>query len=239
MGYRQIDKFVQKVIDFSNDKKHSRLFQSCGLYLVGSSLYKPEPNDIDITLVGLDFRAVFDYTEAHLKDPEALIEEGIFIPSEYLNVNPEYKIVYKGKKFQFCRRPYDNFSAFDYIQASKFSNSLFEYLAKEHGGKKESLHDSDANPFLRYQTVRGDFLGSKSRFGSIDFIIHGENLLVPFWKKHQEEGGLPFVTLHEWKNSGINNLSARRLPRQIGFPDYIDPCGQDRSTLVRSDLSDS
>lgn len=66
---------VSKIVHFA-DKNYAKFFQGCGLYVVGSSLRMGECNDIDLVLVGLDFRAVVNYNKIFLMDPKALIEAG-------------------------------------------------------------------------------------------------------------------------------------------------------------------
>jgi hypothetical protein len=81
--HRAIDvvKLVSYILEFSKGR-YSKFFQNCGLYAVGSSLERENPNDIDIVLVGLDFRAVAEYDKVFLQDPETLIEKKIVITPE-------------------------------------------------------------------------------------------------------------------------------------------------------------
>src|SRR3989338_1027742 len=67
---------IEKIIDVSKKyfSEHSNFFRNCGFYVVGSSLVRPDFDDIDLVLVGLDFREVFSYTDAFL-DPDKLSEE--------------------------------------------------------------------------------------------------------------------------------------------------------------------
>ena len=66
-------------------------FRNCGFYAVGSSLNRPDFRDIDLVLVGLDFRQVFAYDEGFL-DPEVAVRD-MFDPSDpdfKLDCMPEY-----------------------------------------------------------------------------------------------------------------------------------------------------
>lgn len=72
-------KAMYEIVEFSKGV-YSKFFQNCGLYAVGSSLRQKRPNDVDLVLVGLDFRAVAEYDKIFLQDPETLIAEEIVIP---------------------------------------------------------------------------------------------------------------------------------------------------------------
>jgi len=72
---------IHETIEFSRGE-YAPFFQNCGLYAVGSSLTENQPNDIDLVLVGLDFRAVASYDKVFLQDPETLIEQEIVIDPE-------------------------------------------------------------------------------------------------------------------------------------------------------------
>lgn len=69
---------VRSVLDFSQGE-YAPFFQGCGLYHVGSSLTRETYNDVDIVLVGMDFRAVIEYDKIFLRDPETLIEKEIVV----------------------------------------------------------------------------------------------------------------------------------------------------------------
>ena len=75
---RYVQQSIDIAVEFSKGE-YSEFFQNCGLYAVGSSLEKDSPNDVDIVLVGLDFRAVAEYDKVFLQDPETLIDEEIVI----------------------------------------------------------------------------------------------------------------------------------------------------------------
>ncbi len=67
---KEIQQLKTDIVAFVNsDPAYESLFSTCGLYLVGSSLIKSNPNDIDIALVGLDFRNIFTYGERFLSGP--------------------------------------------------------------------------------------------------------------------------------------------------------------------------
>lgn len=73
--------FTDHIVEFSKGT-YSEFFKNCGLYTVGGTT-KPGKQergthkDIDIVLVGLDFRSVIDYDGVFLMDPKNLIEKGI------------------------------------------------------------------------------------------------------------------------------------------------------------------
>jgi len=70
---------IYEVVEFSKGK-YTPFFQNCGLYACGSSLTQENPSDIDLVLVGLDFRAIAEYDKVFLQDPKTLIEKEIVIP---------------------------------------------------------------------------------------------------------------------------------------------------------------
>lgn len=57
---KEISVFSEAVIEYMKSTAQ-KIFDVCGLYVVGSSLTSNLPNDVDIVLVGLDFREIFDY----------------------------------------------------------------------------------------------------------------------------------------------------------------------------------
>jgi hypothetical protein len=69
---------IYEITRFS-EGQYSPFFQNCGLYAVGSSINQKNPNDLDLVLVGLDFRAIAKYDKIFLQDPETLIAEEIVI----------------------------------------------------------------------------------------------------------------------------------------------------------------
>ncbi|MBW2995261.1 hypothetical protein KY312_02825 [Candidatus Woesearchaeota archaeon] len=76
---KRVDDCINRVIEFSKGE-YNDFFRNCGLYAIGSSVEKSNPNDTDIVLVGLDFRAVIEYNKIFLQDPETLVKEKIVIP---------------------------------------------------------------------------------------------------------------------------------------------------------------
>ena len=80
--------FIATIFKFAEKKKE--FFQGCGLYVVGSSLKGGGFNDVDIVLVGLDFRAVVRYDRIFLMDPEILIQKEILVePCCFLVIKEE------------------------------------------------------------------------------------------------------------------------------------------------------
>lgn len=105
-------RFIQKCIDSVvslSQGSYRPFFQNCGLYAVGSSLQGPY-NDVDIVLVGLDFRAVIEYDKVFLMDPEALIAEKVVIPPCKFEILSE-----EGEEPMVLRPASHNPESIDYI----------------------------------------------------------------------------------------------------------------------------
>ncbi len=83
---RHILSCIAKVLEFS--EKNKDFFQGCGLYVVGSSLTGGF-NDVDIVIVGLDFRAVVSYDKIFLMDPETLIQEEVLVEPRLFLITKE------------------------------------------------------------------------------------------------------------------------------------------------------
>jgi hypothetical protein len=80
-----VGRCINSTVQFSQGV-YKNFFQNCGLYATGSSLSRPQHNDVDIVLVGLDFRAVVDYDKVFLQDPETLIKEKILVEPYHFEV---------------------------------------------------------------------------------------------------------------------------------------------------------
>lgn len=76
--------WIAKIFKFAEE--NPEFFQGCGLYVAGNSLRGNDFNDIDLVLVGLDFRAVVDYDKVFLMDPEAMIEKEILVEPNFFAV---------------------------------------------------------------------------------------------------------------------------------------------------------
>ncbi len=76
---------ITKILAFA--EKNKAFFQGCGLYIVGSSLKNnQEFNDIDVVLVGLDFRAIVAYDKIFLMDPKTLIEKEVLVEPRLFSI---------------------------------------------------------------------------------------------------------------------------------------------------------
>jgi len=239
-----VSKFIDDILRLSAETDNERFFSTCGLYAIGSSL-KPESSDdvdLDITLVGLDFRAVFKYGWIYLQDPETLIASEIVVPddSHSTSFGEHNRLSHDGKEYSF--NP-EKVGSYDHIETytssditfSPFVFSLLESLCKMQAGNlvvSDDPNNGDLNPLMAYNSSHGDFLGSRFSFEPIDFFIHGENLFVRYWKEHQRSKDLPFVVLHEWRNAQTEDMQIRRDPVGLPVPDFIDIYGKERSKFV-------
>jgi len=118
--------WIAKLLKFA--ERNSEFFQGCGLYAVGSSLRGAKFNDIDLVLVGLDFRAVVDYDQVFLMNPEMLIEKKILVEPNF------FVIIDDGKEsgLMVCK-PIMEVKDKDIITAiHKFNHAGMEYKGKEY-----------------------------------------------------------------------------------------------------------
>ncbi|OGI26170.1 MAG: hypothetical protein A3J76_01840 [Candidatus Moranbacteria bacterium RBG_13_45_13] len=128
LGYNQavhVLTWVAKLLKFAEE--NMEFFQGCGLYVTGSSLRGNNFNDIDLVLAGLDFRAVVDYDQVFLMDPEKLIEKKIL-------VEPNFFVVIDSDK-------QSGVTALKPIMEAKDNNLLtwvhqFNHAGMEHKGKE-------------------------------------------------------------------------------------------------------
>ncbi|MBW3014055.1 hypothetical protein KY335_02330 [Candidatus Woesearchaeota archaeon] len=116
---RFIQRCTDSVVSFSQGS-YRNFFQNCGLYAVGSSL-RGAHNDVDIVLVGLDFRAVIEYDKVFLMDPEALIAEKVVVPPYKFEILSE-----EGEEPMVLRPASHNTESIDSIT----------FMGIEHGGVK-------------------------------------------------------------------------------------------------------
>ncbi len=196
-----VNEFVYRLLEFSKNPEYSRLFNTCGLYSVGSSVMpdKDEFNDIDITLVGLDFRAVFDYDDSIDSFCLSKLEESDLIDDlvRFIERNTYYAIQEMGIS-PFA--PYN---------------------------KKENIN---------YITARA-LITPELNATQIDFLIHGENLFVPYWKENfQKPKNWPYIILHEWEKADSKNWFERFIPpgkMNLALPGFIDKLGKKRADILK------
>ncbi len=240
----EVEKFLKDIVTFSNEQQR---FNACGLYAVGSSLRVQDPQDIDITLVGLDFKLLFDYGNIYLRNTEELIKRRIIVPANSpagnISLTEDNTVIFGGKIYGFNTdeiTDYNSISTYcsSTIRITNFIGDLIRHLERARGTKPEDLYlmdfNGNINPLAPYLTrEHGPFLGIRRRFGPIDFVVHGENLLVTKWKEYQVNGELPFVKLYEWSKSGINSTWDRPITtNNLPYPNFIDSLGRRRSTIT-------
>ena len=241
-----VEEFVKEIIYFSEIDENKKIFRTCGLYAVGSSVCSEKPNDIDITLVGLDFRVLFEYDKLFLQDPETLVNKGIVVPLGHESAASSLwegnRLGWNSKEYRFnldIEEEYGYSSIETYcmrkIEPSKFVLGLARYLFEKRKKDFDEYYakfDGNFNPLRPYNSSHGDFLGIRINLESIDFFIHGENLLVESWKKYQRHNNLPFVCLYEWSDVNIENPNKRYTPSRICLPEFIDRKGEERSEIT-------
>lgn len=206
---QQVREFYDAILDFSTTV-YSEYFESCGLYLVGSTLQKVDSHDIDITLVGLDFRALYSYDRCYLGDTDALIESKRLVPLDTAKNSNQVIVVHEGEKY--CV-DFDTPTPRHHITVSPFTQGLIAHLDNKLGYHHDAIIDADTNPLNGYNHEDAYFGGSRVNYGMIDFFLHGENLHVSQWKTEQQEKKLSFIALKEW-----DKLDDRYRPRLTNKP---------------------
>lgn len=187
------------IVEFGNlDPRNKRFLSTCGLYIVGSSLVRMNPNDIDITLVGLDFRSVFTYGKRFLNGPQ----ESDSTAMEYTYDLKPTPMMFNLLKELFKKRQmeFDSFDC-DYIPWI-----------------------TQLNPW--YKNEEYEAVGLKVPLGDIDFFIHGENLLPKYWKEEQAKNKRPYEVLHEWENAKCESVFERSIMSTQELPSFINPFGK-------------
>jgi hypothetical protein len=235
---------TQIVQNYSQSTQKSPL-RTCGLYIVGSSLTSPNPNDVDIVLVGLDFRSVFAYKPAFVNDLRKEISQGDIVSVSEPGILPVSSVRYfNGKSYAlnpdisdfetigaYCGSQIKPSEVTDMLKARLQKDKQLQTLARFENTDDLRLSEWNAidNPLHQYGTQKGEFLCSRLEFGTLDFLIHAENMLVSAWKLYQNEHHLPFVPLYEWSDVGITSFWDRATPYQIPLPSGIDPLGKKRA----------
>src|SRR3989344_6199389 len=130
-----VKELINDIFEFSQQNEYKKYFSTCGLYSVGSSL-TGKYNDIDLTLVGLDFRSVFNYDKCYLRDSEKLIENELVIPKgdsyyynevEFTENGIEY-VVNREITRDWCLNAHILLS---HINVGELPISLFSYLSNK------------------------------------------------------------------------------------------------------------
>lgn len=231
----EVESFLECIVKISQEEMFKSYFRTCGLYAVGSSVKSQEGRDIDITLVGLDFTSVFDYSKVFLQDPDALIEEEIVVPRSDSRADDYDFVTFEGNDYYLNKEKSQGWLLDTYVTretgASEFVLSLTERLADIlELDKKTVMENADLDRLNPYHSHYGTFLGIQVPLNSIDFFIHGENLFTEYWKNNQDECSLPFVVLNEWEIANYNSIFARLKKLNLGYPDFIDYMGRKRVT---------
>jgi hypothetical protein len=240
---KEVSRFCDDVVKFSKIKKWEPYFHGCGLYAVGSSLQRDNWRDIDLVLVGLDFRAVFSYDGVFLEDGKTLLEKGLIVAKENAEWYPRgnefmdiTQFEYEGKEYLFnIHHPDVNWDSagmllnlYDYMRRTVSSTSLLKELSKK---LNKRHYNSISDPFDPYDFEGIKVLAPKidldSR-GLIDFRIHGENLTVSGWKSVQDLMSLPFIELQSWLP--LLNPLERKIITKEELPRFIDSQGKMHAT---------
>lgn len=196
---KDVQQLKSDIVEFvDSEPMYGRLFSNCGLYLVGSSLVKEDPKDIDVTLVGLDFRNIFTYGERFLNGPQ----EDDSTMMDYANdLGPTPVMLNLLEELSRKRQ-----------------------LPFRRGEDEWIPWITQVNPW--YLNEEYEAVGLRIPLGNIDFFIHGENLLAKHWKQNQIKDLRPFEVLHEWKSVELDNVFERSTISTQKLPKFINPFGK-------------
>ena len=247
---QNVSSLVSSLVYFSQ-KEYRPYFENCALFACGSSLSGKHYNDLDLVLVGFDFRAIYKYDKVYLQDPKTLVDRRIVskdITREKVKEFPDFEIEYNKVNFggeayfydadSHIKKVIENCNLDEYckqfIYHSELVKSLYTQISTETKLKNSfsfSLKDVIntyflSNPFL-ITGVNLDSTNSNSHKG-IDFIISAENLTIDSWIKNQENLELPFKLIHSWANSRMWGEINRNYLTQERLPDFIDGGGKTR-----------
>jgi|GEM_PF-4331044 len=184
-------RIVDICVKYFKDKEY--FFRSCGFYVVGSSLVRKDFNDIDLVLVGLDFRQVFDYLEGCDEDMlEAhgeIIQLGKLIEKEF----PKYRFDdLRDSPFKYMGRYAINGGLVSSIEL--FKDIGTDDVTKEDGRGREKP--------------------------TYHIIFHGQNLLVSSWKRIQEKAGAPYLPIIEFYDPENDTIENRPSVCEFIIPVY-------------------
>jgi hypothetical protein len=223
----EVSDCLENVIELSQGQDVSPYFSTCGLYAVGSSLQRPDYNDIDLVLVGMDFRTVFLYDKVYLRDPQALVDSGLVVPASDPKALAKEcgTVVLDGETYhrkQEANKPESLGPACD-------SCSYLSPIVDDLRRTLRIPEDKVRNPLQPYV-----FTGDERQLlcvrmpvhPQVEFIVLAEHLLVPFWKEWQKAQRLPFITLHEWPQAGETSIWQRPYITRFPPPAFIDANGR-------------
>jgi len=226
---------ISRILEISKDYmiENKEFFKNSGLYIVGSSLEdekldKEDFGDIDIVIVGLDFRQVFNYTQKFLTGPSE--EEYKEYQSELKKgSHPPHPTFYLPREIS----SHGEIIELAYLISGNTSWGFFE---PSHPGMM-------ANPFAtgpyitdaleqilvsRINLEQDYVLFKPSDKPTLDLMFHAENLTVSAWKKAQKQTNAPYIPALELYDP--NNDTIENRPKfEIELPHYIDSKGQKRN----------
>lgn len=210
----EVGKTVQICKDYVTERKE--LFRQCGFYVVGSSLTKDTFQDIDLVLVGLDFRQVFEYTKGFLSADD--------LPEEVKQMKePDCELAHYCI-YEIKGRPEL------YELGSQITEQL-PYSFRENSwdtpfSSGAYVHDSLGEWLVsRLQLYKGKDYWNRPK-PTIDLMFHAENMLVSSWKRLQEQEGLPYLPVVELYDPKEDTLQ-QRPQFDLPLPDFVDAQGQE------------
>ena len=229
----EVRSLIQQTIDYFHDAWIKAL-NVCGFYLVWSTLTSATPNDIDVVLVGLDFRKIFSYDGVFLWDPAALVEHNVVVPLDHQGAyswpNLWNTVCLEGKEYAYNTWTL-SWKYYDTVKTNcRSCSELSPFVADLFLKLGSDTSPLDYDPLHPYACEDDKYIVVQCMVGKmINFIIHAENLLVESWKRHQEEAGKVFVALCEWPSVEIEAVVNRPWFWGIEYPDFIDWKGKERA----------
>ncbi len=214
-----VDEEVRQTLDVCKTyfTERAGLFKQCGFYVVGSSLTKVDFKDIDLVLVGLDFRQVFEYTKGFL-NPDDLPEHVKEMKEPDCDLSHYCISEIKGKPelYELARQI-----------SSKVPYSFHEGSGDTPFATMPYVHDCLGEWLVsRIELYKGDrWHRQKPQKQTIDLMFHAENMLVSAWKRSQEAERLPYLPLVELYDPAQDRIE-HRPAFDIKLPDFVDPNGE-------------
>lgn len=237
-----VNRAREEILSFG--EKHVPAFDYTGLYLCGSALRTEDHSDVDLVFVGLDFRKLFSYDGVFLQVPSALIRQEIIIPTADIDqsIYSHDGVLYQLNPSSFFKSLYT--ATATHIQPSQFLLSFAEHMYHAFGidfDADDAEFSTEFNPLYSYNSPHGRFLVARMGLGTIDLLLHAENLLVPSWKTHQDGLGLPYLILNEAVHAACLDPKERAqetlsfMEMTLAYPPGIDPVGNDRARFLSTE----
>ncbi len=214
----EVGKTVQICKDYFTERKE--FFRQCGFYVVGSSLTQDTFDDIDLVLVGLDFRQVFKYSKGFLSaDDLPEVVKQMKEPDCELAHYCTFQIQGRPELYELGRKIEEHlpYSFREDSRDTPFSSGAY-------------VHDSLGEWLVsRLELYKGkdhweDY--SKRPKPTIDLMFHAENMLVSSWKRLQEQEGLPYLSVIELYTPEEDTIQ-RRPHFDMPLPDFVDAQGKE------------